>query len=458
MGVNATRSVERVRVAGGGRRVATHVGTHLVGELAERLGLPSALSGALSGTVLRRSRHDRGRVLTQVALSIAGGGRCLSDLGVLRNQPELFGEVASDATAWRIFDAVDDDTLERIRSARATVTAGLLARVDELDELVLDIDATLFEVHSENKQGAAAHFKGGYGFAPMLVFAEPLGLPLAGRLRSGNATANDAGDQLQVVDDAIAALPSQWQAGHHDGEDPHQVTRAILVRTDNAGYSRQVIGGLAARNLRFSIGMPASEAFDREIHALAHTAWLPARDANGRPRPGAQVAELARVPAWMPPATRAIVRRERPHPGAQLRLWDHNGWRHQIIVTNQHDDDIADIEARHRAHANVENRIKNLKDTGEGRLPFTDLTANAAWFELTLIAALLLAAARVLLLSGGELATAEPRRLRYTILHAAGRILCRARQVWLRLPDTWPWTSHLLHAYQRLTTLPRLHR
>ncbi len=454
VGVNATRPVERVRVVDGGRQIASQVGAHLVGELADRLGLSLALSEAMRPTVQRRSCHDRGRVLTQVAMTIAGGGRCISDLGVLRDQPALFGEVASDATAWRVFDAVDEDVLERIRQARAQVTAGLLERLGP-QELVLDVDATLLEIHSENKQGAAAHFKGGYGFAPMLVFAEPVGVPLAGRLRSGNATANDAADQLRVVDDAIAALPQLWQAGHHEGDHPHQVARPILVRSDNAGYSRQMIEGLATRNLLFSVGMPANDAYDREIHALRHDDWQPAVDADGRPRRGAQVAELARVPDWMPPGTRAIVRRERPHPGAQLRLWDHNGWRHQVIVTNQDGRDIASIEARHRAHANVENRIKNLKDTGEGRLPFTGFLANAAWFEVTLIAALLLAATQLLLLEG-ELAAAAPRRLRYTILHTTARVVRRARQIWLRLADAWPWTTHLLAAYRRLAALPTI--
>ncbi len=131
---------------------------------------------------------------------------------MLRNQPRLFGEVASDATVWRVFDAIDETALERIRGARAQVTAGLVDRL-EADELVLDVDASLFEVHSENKEGAAPHFKGGFGFHPMLVFAEPAGVPLAARLRPGNATANDAADQLAVVDDAIAALPPVWQAG-----------------------------------------------------------------------------------------------------------------------------------------------------------------------------------------------------------------------------------------------------
>ncbi len=449
--VDAIRAVGRVLVTDGGDQVASQVGTHLLGGLADRLGLTLTFSRAMASTVERRSDHDRGRVLTHLAVMLAAGGRCVSDLRVLRDQPALFGKVASQPTAWRVVDAIDVGVLEGLREARAGVTARLLAQVRP-DELILDVDASLFEVHSENKQGAAPHFKGGYGFHPMVVFAEPVGVPLAGRLRPGNANANDAADQLQVIDDAIAALPGDWQAGHHEGDNPEAVIHPILVRADSAGYSRKMIGGLVARNLLFSIGMPANEGFDGEIHRLPYEAWQAAIDADGRPRRGAQVVELARVPAWMPLGTRVIVRRERPHPGAQLRLWDHNGWRHQVIVTNQQDADIAAIEARHRGHANVENRIKNLKDIGEARLPFTGFVTNAAWFQLMLVAALLLAGLQLLLLDG-DLAVAEPRRLRYTLLHAAARVIRRARRTILRLPASWPWTADLLGAYQRLGAL-----
>ncbi|MBW3576159.1 MAG: IS1380 family transposase [Actinobacteria bacterium] len=448
--MNATSVVERVRVADGGRQIASQVGTHLVGGLAQKLGIPSALSAAMSTTVQRRSRHDRGRVLTQIAMTLAAGGRCISDVAVLRNQPSLFGQVASDATVWRVVDAIDDEVRDELRSARANVTASLLDRLDP-GELILDVDASVFEVHSENKEGAAPHFKGGFGFHPLFVFAEPVGVPLAGRLRPGNANANNATDQLQVIDDAIAALPDQWQAGHRDGDDPGEVVHQIVVRTDIAGYSHKVIGGLHGRNLAFSIGMPANEAFDGHIHRLGHDDWRPALDGDGRPRKGAQVAELEAVPDWMPEGTRVIVRRERPHPGAQLKLWDHDGWRHQVIVTNQTGDPTL-LEARHRAHAQVENRIKNLKDIGQSRFPFARFTSNAAWLQLMLVAALLLAATQTLLLEG-ELAVAEPRRLRHTILHAAARVARRSRQTWLRLADNWPWSPQLLGAYHRLAAL-----
>ena len=156
-------------------------------------------------------------------------------------------------------------------------------------------------------------------------------------------------------------------------------------------------------------------------------------------------------PTGCPPAPGVIVRRERPHPGAPLKLWDHNGWRHQVIVTNQTGHAV-ELERRHRQHAQVENRIKQLKDIGDARFPFTRFTSNAAWLETMLTASLLLAATRRLLLEG-ELADAEPRRLRQTLLGCRARLVRRARQTWLRLPDSWPWTDQLLTAYRRLDLL-----
>ena len=221
----------------------------------------------------------------------------------------------------------------------------------------------------------------------MVCMIEPLGLP-AGMLRPGNATANNAGDQLAVVDEAIGALPAPWRAGHAPGDDPSLVRRRLLVRADTASGSNKMLTGLAARNVIFSVGMRTSAEAAAGIQAIDHTTWRPAVDANGQPRDSAQVTEAPQlVPAWAPAGTRAIVRRERPHPGASLRLWDYDGWRHQVVLTNAQGADIAAVEAAHRGHAQVENRIKNLKDTGLARLPFADYTANRTWVELVLLAA-----------------------------------------------------------------------
>jgi len=435
----------------GDRHTASMVGAHLLGEIADRSGLTSAYSSAVPWAGERAPGQDRGRLLVQVAMMLAGGGRCVAEMAALRDQPGLFGDVASGPTIWRALDAIDDDVLAALRSARATAREWVWSAGGGPDDVVLDVDASLVEIHSENKQQTTASYKGGYGFHPMLCFLDASGEALAGRLRPGNAAANSGADQLGVVDDAIAQLPETWRRGHGDGDDAGAVIHRVLVRADTAGAVASFVDGLVARNCEFSIGARVNDTLDAAIAGVSADAWVPAVDANGRERRGAQIAELAVTLAAWPTGTRAICRREKPHPGAQLRLWDHNGLRHQVVLTNSVGDAVA-LELRHRRHAEVENRIKNLKDCGLERMPFTSFEANAAWMELTLAAVDLLAWCQVLCLDG-DLARAEPRTLRYRLLHAAGRLVHRGGVVVLRLPDHWPWTAELATAYQRLGLL-----
>ena len=170
---------------------------------------------------------------------------------------------------------------------------------------------------------------------------------------------------------------------------------------------------------------------------------------------GARVSEITDgldLSAW-PAGSRVIVRRERPHPGAQLSFTDHDGHRFQAILTDQPDTDIAYLEARHRGHARVEDRIKAGKDTGMDKLPFRDYAMNAVWLELSLIAQDLIAWTKNLCLKG-ELSRSEPKRLRYRLLHVAGRLAFHARQAILHLDRDWPWARELTAAFQRLAALP----
>jgi Transposase DDE domain group 1 len=316
---------------------------------------------------------------------------------------------------------------------------------------MLDVDASLVEIHSENKQGAASHYKGGFGFHPMFCFSDE-GEALAGVLRPGNPAANSGADQLAVVDAAIAQLPADVAVGHRAGDDPCEVRERIVVRADTAGHVQAFIAGLVARNIEFSISARVSDVLEAAIMRVPARRWRPAINPDGSPRRGAQIAELRDVTLpGVPAGTRFIVRRERPHQGAQLRLWDHGGWRHQVLLTNS-TGPARRLELRHRRHGEVENRIKNAKDCGLERMPFHSFDANAAWMEMVLVAADLLVWCQQLLLDG-DLAVAEPRTLRYRLLHIAGRLVHRARQVWLRLPDQWPWTSDLLTAYDRLAAI-----
>ena len=183
--MNATRTVERLRVTGGDRQTVSHAGTHLLGELADRVGLTSAYSAAVPWTGERAFGHDRGRLLGQVAVMLAAGGRCVADMAALRDQPDVFGEVASAPTIWRAFDQVDAGVLDSLRAARARARATAWAAGATPAQVVLDVDASLVEIHSERKQGATPHFKRGFGFHPMFCFLDASGEALAGVFRAG---------------------------------------------------------------------------------------------------------------------------------------------------------------------------------------------------------------------------------------------------------------------------------
>jgi hypothetical protein len=206
-----------------------------VAELADRFGLTAAYREAMEGVRRRSGGHDPGQVLVDIAVAIADGAQTITDLRVLADQPLLHGPVASTATAWRVLDTVDERRLGWLRSARARARRRAWAARAELTgqelpaayaagrpvpELVIDLDATLVEVHSE-KQGAAAHYKGGFGYHPLLAFCDNTDEALAGVLRPGNAGAN--ADHIRVLDLALAQIPDAWRP------------KPILVRADGRG-------------------------------------------------------------------------------------------------------------------------------------------------------------------------------------------------------------------------------
>jgi len=421
--------------------VASHAGGVLLTELADRLGLTAGLSAALAPTRQRPSAHDPGRVVRDLAVMLAGGGDCLSDLGALRDQVDLFGQVASDSTAWRVIDSIDAERLVAIRAARGSARRRAWALGARPAEIILDIDATLLTAHSD-KEGAAPTYTRGYGFHPMLCYLG--GEPLAGLLRPGNAGANTAADHIGVLVDALDQLP---EAMREDKE-----TR-VLVRTDSAGCTHGFLQAVTEMECAFSASMAIDERARAVILALPESAWTPAIRQDATERPGAFVAELGDLDlsGW-PAGSRAICRRERPHPGAQLTFSDADGHRFQVMLTNQEGDPVA-LEARHRARARIEDAIRAAKDTGLRNLPFRDFAPNAAWLELVLIAQDLMSWAQTLLLEG-DLARAEPKRLRYRLLHVAGRITRSGRAIRLHLPARWPWAAELVAAFSALRALP----
>jgi hypothetical protein len=429
-----------VDVAADGTGLSSRAGSALLALTAQRLGLTDGLSGALAGTRVRRSSHDPGRVLCDLAVMAADGGRCVSDLAALAGQPALFGELASVSTARRVLLSIGETEIDRIRQARALARGRAWQAGAAPGRVILDFDATPISIHSE-KELAAGHYKGGFGFNPLIA---SLGREvLAGVLRPGNAGANNADDHLQVLELALEQLPESAL----DGD--------ILARSDSAGASHDFASGCRETRIRFSLGYPINSTVREQILALAESAWKSAVNQDGAPREGAWVTELTgqvNLSSW-PAGTRLICRRERPHPGAQLSFTDVDGHRFQCFITDQDDQDIAALEALHRQHAEVEDRVKTLKATGAGHLPFHYFQANAAWFELALLAHDIMVWAQQLLLDG-EHAICEPKRLRYRILHVAGQLTRHARRTTLHLPADWPRAGAILRAFKRLQALP----
>jgi len=451
-----------------GTGVVSHAGTVLLAELADRTGLTAALSGATDSLRERRAGHDPGRVLIDVAVAIADGAVTISDVQALADQQGLHGpagSIASTPTIWRVLAGIANapGMLAKIRLARAEArdrawlargeltgaelpgsgAAGKLIR-----QVVIDLDATLVTAHSD-KEGARGNFKGGFGYHPLGAWLDNTNEALAALLRPGNAGSNTATDHLTVVEAALTQLPDRWRS------------KPMLIRADGAGYSHALISALSQQGLEFSVGYPVTEAVRDAIRQVPKWAWTTASNADGLLREHADVVDVTKMldlSKWTKtcPDMRVIVRRELPHPGATLDAFEiRDGYRYQAFTTNTRSGQLAFLEARHRAHARVEDRIRTGKDTGLGHLPSRHQNINEVWTELAMIAADLLALTQSMLLTTEpELHRAEPKTLRYRLLHVAARITRGQRRVFLRLAEHWPWPLALAKAFTRLRQIP----
>lgn len=434
-------------------------GALLLRESINVAGLDRDLSRALQPWRPARAQHDPGKVLLDVATAVALGGDCLADVAAVRAQPAVFGSVASDPTVSRLFAVLAADVdaaVAAIRQARARARPKVWQRRRPLagmpgkragGQVIIDIDATLVTAHSE-KEGAEPTFKRGFGFAPMCAFVDHgehgTGETLAINLRPGKASPWNGADHIAICDNALVQLPAAERG-------------QVLVRADTGGCSKAFLHHITELGLEYSIGFAAQDPVKAAIDAIPEQAWRAALDGDGEPRDGAQVAELTtwmptptqptRSPArfgpqqW-PPGMRVIARRERPHPGAQLRLTDHNGWRITCFATNTKGLGwtLAALETRHRLRARAEDRIRCLKDTGLRNLPFHGYAQNQIWLEIVALASDLLAWTQTLAFDEREPARRwEPKRLRFRILAVAGRIIHTGRRRRLRLPRDWPW-------------------
>jgi hypothetical protein len=493
--VNTTGWLRGLEVTADGTGIVSHAGVALLRALADKSGLTAGLSKALASR--RLLVHDRGRVLADLACAIADGAEVISDFRVMADQGGLFGAVASVPTCWRALDEIaggGSRVLARItaavNAARRQAWAGIEARhgtipgiavADKTLEGVtgLRLDATVVACHSD-KEGAEPNFKG-FGLHPLGCWCDNTGEPLAGILRPGSAGSNTAADHLTVLNAAIGALPPVFR-------------RRLMVTCDGAGASHDLIARLdklAARpgyQVIYPVGWELGRREKAAITAVAGQAWQIAVDERGEARERraddacgdlrcghrrcwieeAHVTELTsllregpagdQLAAW-PASMRIFARRERPHPGAQLTLFEaEDGWRYTLWVTNLPASlrgwraNPAYIDAAHRVHARVEDAIRTGKDCGIGRFPSQSLAMNKAWLAAALTAAALLAWLKLLALDG-PLARAEPKTLRYRILHAAARLTRSGRRRRLKISAAWPWAPVIVTAWDRITAL-----
>jgi hypothetical protein len=459
----------RVQVGTAAVGVVSSAGGLLLTEAVRVSGLDRALSQGLARWGKPTAVHDPAKVLTDLAVTLALGGDCLADIALLRAEPAVFGPVASDPTVSRTITALAGDAakvLTAINTARGRARARVWALAgphapdhdtSAENPLVVDVDATLVTAHSE-KQHAAPTFKRGFGFHPLWAFldhaAEGSGEPLACLLRPGNAGSNTAADHITVTRDALKQLP-----GHRLGIRPG---RRVLIRTDAAGATHEFVNWLVSQRLSYSLGFTLPADMGAKLTLIPDHVWVPAYDADGQVRDGAWIAEVtglldpATLAKW-PTGMRVIIRNERPHPGAQLRITDVDGHRVTAFATNTSKGQLANLELRHRRRARAEDRIRVAKDTGLTNLPLHDFAQNQLWCALVAMACELTVWMQQLAFttedSSHQARPWEPKRLRLRLFSAAARLVRSGRRLTVHLARHGPWNHLIFDGITRLREL-----
>lgn len=464
----STRVFPALPVTTTGQSLVSHAGLNVVASFVDALGFRDLCEDRLGQFVPATARHRPGTILGSLAVMLAGGGEHVSDLDILRAGDGVFGTVASNATVSRFFErtvtspelfAYGFATLARELRSRAWEAAGernpALAAT-AADPLIIDLDATLVTSHSDKEQ-AAGTYKGGYGFAPFVASVDygtgnGTGEVLAAFLRPGNAGANSAEDHIRVFTQAIHQLPDAFYDEHGA-----LIGEKVLVRTDSAGASRKFLHYLASLGVQFSVSYPVPVM---KAHMVAwindKKYWQPALDQAGNERTNAWVVNATEVMGLTdyPAGTNLYLRAEPLHPGAQATLLDTDGHRVTAFLTNAPRWHGPTLDARHRARGRCENRIKTLKNTGLGKLPFYDVHANQAWASLAALAMNLISWLQLAALPTSHPARGwDVKRWRYRLFATAGKLITRARRTWLLIPDKAPEAGTITTLLTAITEL-----
>lgn len=459
------RVYPQVRTDASGSNAVGQAGGVLLTRAVEVTGVGGALSAALGRWRKPFAVHDPGKIITDLAVSLALGGDCLADVALIRSEPGVYGRVASDPTISRLVTQLAKNApaaLKAINAARAAGRAKSWALAGERSPghgtsqaapLIIDVDATLVTAHSDKEQ-AAPTFKRGFGFHPLCAFvdhgAEGTGELLAILLRPGNAGSNTAADHISVVREAFGQVP---------GLPSRRPGKSVLVRTDGAGGTHDFLNWLVGQRVQYSIGWTLSADAGELIEQIPAECWAPAWDADGQPRDGAWVTELTGILnlAGWPAGMRVIARKERPHPGAQLRITDVDGHRITAFATNTAttgpDTRLAALELRHRRRARCEDRIRTSKDTGLTNLPLHGFTANQIWCAIVALAVDLTSWMQLLALDDTDARRWEPKRLRHRLFTIPATLTRSARRMTLHLAAHHPWAGLATSAISKLDAL-----
>jgi hypothetical protein len=278
-------------------------------------------------------------------------------------------------------------------------------------------------------------------------------------LRAGNAGSDTAADHVSVIRDALRQLP------FHAASTSRRIGQKVLIRIDGAGATHEVVDYITARRLSCPVGFSLPDSTPDLLKLIPDSAWTPAYDSDGQARDGAWVPELTGLlelskNGW-PAGMRVIARKERPHPGAQLRITDVDGHRITAFATSTRTGgpgtQLPELELRHRRRARCEDRIRCAKDTGLASLPLHDFAQNQIWCAVVALACEITAWMQMLALPGHPARKWEPKRLRLRLLSAAGQLAASARVTTLHLSGHASWTALTLQALHRLkacTTSP----
>ena len=451
-----TRVFPCLSVATTEQSLVSHAGLNVVTSFVDALGFRDLCEDRLGQFVPSGAWHRPGTILGSLAVMLAGGGEHVSDLDILRAGAGVFGKVASNSTVSRFFERTVTNP-DLFSYGFATLTRELRSRAWEAaqdrnpalkatarEPLTIDLDATLVTSHSDKEQ-AVGTYKGGYGFAPFIASVDygtgnGGGEILAALLRPGNAGANSADDHIKVFTHAIAQLPDDFydQQGKLIGE-------KLLVRTDSAGASRKFLHYLSSLGVQFSVSYPVPVMKANMVAWINDKQyWQPALDQAGDERTDAWVVNATDVLGLTdyPPGTNLYLRAEPLHPGAQPTLLDLDGHRVTAFLTNSPTWHGPALDARHRARGRCENRIKTLKNTGLGKLPFFDFHANQAWANIAALTMNLVSWLQLAALPTGHKARGwDIKRWRYRLFATAGKLITRARRTSLLIPGKAPETA-----------------